>query len=101
MDRKTEQRIKKLNHAGFNYREISEKVGFAEDVVRRAAIRLGLYPVGPKPAQYTVYDQDGNVQAFGTSRECADAMGIQLCSFYSAVTRCRKKKSKRIVRERF
>ena len=101
MDRKTEQRIKRLNQKGLNYREISERVGYSDCAVRDAAIRMGLYPVGQHPAQYTVYDQDGNVQAFGTSRECADAMGIQLCSFYSAVTRCRKKKSKRIVRERF
>lgn len=101
MDRKVEAKIRKMNKAGFNYREISEKVGLSEDVVRRAAIRMGLYPVGAHPAQYTVYDQDGNVRAFGTSQECADAMGIQLCSFYSAVSRCRRKKSRRIVREKF
>lgn len=101
MDEKTERRIRKLNERGLNYREIGERVGFSACAVRDAAIRMGLYPVGAHPAQYTVYDNDGNVRAFGTAQECSDAMGIKLCSFYSAVSRGRRKKDRRIVRERF
>lgn len=46
---------------------------------------------------YTVYDNktDFPIIVGGTARECANAMGITLESFYNAVDRCRKGKNNR------
>lgn len=101
MDEKTERRIRKLNERGLNYREIAERLGCRYNVVWTAARRMGLIPVGHKQAQYTLYDLEGNVRAFGTAEECAAAMGIKPGTIYTYVSRSRKKKNKRAVRERF
>lgn len=101
MDEKTARRIRQLNARGLNYRQIAERLGCNYSAVWTAARRMGLSPVGMEPAQYTVYDRAGNVRAFGTAEECARAMGVKLGTVYTYVSRSRKKKNKRAVRERF
>lgn len=101
MDEKTERRIRKLNERGLNYRQIAERLGCNYSAVWTAARRMGLSPVGMEPAQYTVYDRAGNVRAFGTAEECAASMGVKLGTIYTYVSRSRRKKNKRAVRERF
>lgn len=101
MDEKTERRIRKLNECGLNYRETAERLGISITAVKRAADKMCLSPVGHKPAQYTVYDREGNVRAFGTAEECAASMGVKLGTVYTYVSRSRRKKRKRIVREKF
>ena len=101
MDEKTARRIRQLNARGLNYRETAERLGISIAAVKWAADKMGLSPVGHKPAQYTVYDRAGNVRAFGTAEECARAMGVKLGTIYTYVSRSRRKKNKRAVRERF
>lgn len=103
MTTKTLEKIRELYSRVLNDRQISAEIGMCEASVWYWRKKLGLTAnrtFEPK-AFYVIYDRNDNIRAVGSARECADAMGIQLCSFYSAVTRCRKKKSKRIVREEF
>lgn len=46
---------------------------------------------------YTVYDNktDTPVIVDGSPRKCAEAMGMKLSSFYSAITRCNNGENKR------
>ena len=101
MDEKTERRIRKLNERGLNYREIADRLGCGYFAVWGAARRMGLTPAGHKRVQYTIYDLEGNVRAFGTAEECAASMGVKLGTIYTYVSRSRRKKNKRAVRERF
>ena len=81
--------------AGVNYREIAERVGRSHRVVYDVIRKNGLKPAfGKKPGaterkDYTVYDREWNLIAFGTASECANAIGIKRSSFFQYLSRQR------------
>ena len=90
-----------MNRAGLNNREIAEILGVAASTVWTHLADHGIYSPASRLSQYTVYDRAGNVRAFGTAEECAQTMGVKLGTIYTYVSRARRKKNRRAVRERF
>lgn len=100
----TTSQLKKLKELAQNHnltqKQVADAVGVGVGSVEYWKLKLGIKcgRRGPVPsADYTVYDRKGQVVAFGTARECAEAMGIKIGSFYSYVTRYRR--TGRIVKE--
>ena len=89
--------MRRMNRAGMNNREIAEILGVATSTVWTHLADHGIYSPASRLSQYTVYDRDGQVAAFGTARECCKTLGIKYETFWSYVAMGRG----RIVKELF
>ena len=63
--------MRRMNRAGLNNREIAERLGVAASTVWTHLADHGIYSPASRLSQYTVYDRDGQVAAFGTAREAS------------------------------
>lgn len=94
---KTSELMKIINdtHAGVHCREIAESIGRSYATVYSVIRRNGLKPAyedvhgGREWKDFTVYDRDWNLLAFGTAAECANAIGIKRSSFFQYLSRQR------------
>lgn len=89
--------MRRMNREGMNNREIAERLGVAASTVWTHLADHGIYSPASRLSQYTVYDRDGQVAAFGTARECCKTLGIKYETFWSYIARGRG----RIVKELF
>lgn len=98
------RRLKTLNALGLNDQQIAEEIGASGSQVyywRHYKLRLPCYgSTRRRPySDYTIYDREGNVRAFGTAQECAKALGCKVHSIYEMASRSKKRGDGRIVRE--
>ena len=89
----TLQNIRQLNEEGSNDLEIAEILGLSNGVVSYWRKYLGLKPVRRHRTKkwYKVTDVwTEKVLCSGTARECAQALGIDIESFYCEVSRWKR-----------
>ena len=95
--------IRRRNLAGENDGEIARAIGsYPQEVRYVRKVLLNLEPNLPKLTVYRVYDNDtGDLIVRGTSRECAEALGIKYQSFLHNVylSKFGLVKAKKIVKE--
>lgn len=98
------RRLRARNAEGWNDREIADELGLKVSTVnywRRS--KLGLPAIRRtgrgKLQDYTVYDRHGNVAAFGTARECARTLEVEVQTIYRMAWSSKKKRDGRVVKE--
>lgn len=97
----TLRKLKELHAQGLVDRETARELGISQSQARYYRKSLGL-PPNRYSASYTVYDRDGNVLAFGTSKECAEALGIKAESIRTVASKTksgRMEGRRQVVRE--
>ena len=88
-----ENMIRALHAQGLDDTEIAQRLGFSPVTIgehrRRMRLKVNRKERGGGPRRcYSVYKaKTDELLAFGTAKECAKQLGINLASFYSAVSR--------------
>lgn len=98
------RRLRARNAEGWNDREIADELGLKVSTVyywRRT--KLGLPATRrtgrEKLRDYTVYDRHGDVAAFGTAKECARTLGVEVETIYRMAWNSKKRRDGRVVKE--
>ena len=105
MTTKQFKQLKELTQSGSSQPQIAKQLGVSVETVRHYQNKLGVkargMPGRPKggDSQYTLYDKRGNVRAFGTAQECADALGVKKQYIYWLACVSRKTGVQKAVRE--
>ena len=83
------QAIIQQNRAGVPFRKIAAEYGADPGTIRNMLIRNNEVPTHMPiyKNSYTIYDREGNVVVFGTSKECAEYMGWKLNTLYGFLSR--------------
>lgn len=92
------KRIIQLNGAGCPTSQIADEVGASRDQVRRWLKKLGHKPSGCW-ADYSIYNDAGELIAFGTSKQCAEQLGVKQGTIYQKLRRAKVSGDGRAVRE--
>ena len=98
------RRLRARNAEGWNDRQIADELGLKVGMVyywRRLKLGLPAHrDASPRRLRdYTVYDRHGNVAAFGTARECARTLEVEVQTIYRMAWSSKKKRDGRVVKE--
>ena len=101
MTTKTLEKIRVMNSQGLNDRQIAEQIGTSTSTAEYWRKKMGLkaHRKYGTVKCYVIYDENDNVRAVGSARECAEALGIQIDSVYRLAHRAKKNGTGRVVVE--